>query len=324
MQKMRILVIELLIPILPKPTNKIYDCFLFYNELDLLQLRITELYSSVDCFVICECAVTFSGEPKPLYYLLNQARFVNFKDKIQHFVIPNPPADVYVNNPINPNRVTSEFWQRNQMAIAIQTAKDNDLILISDIDEIPRAALLTWVAKLCCFAKTIVFFSQAWYLLFLDVRVANREQVVFASNRRSKNKNNAKWLGTFACTARLLRIAYRGNINSIWAMKWGDHHLKNPIIEDAGWHFSYMNGIKGLLMKIQGNGVLYSNKDIQDLRQGKFLDCNLRIETIGDNHPKELRDYPYSWNHLLIQNNSFIELASQMETYLAQYEAKEK
>jgi len=107
-------------------------------------------------------------------------------------------------------------------------------------------------------------------------------------------------------------------------MKCGDHHLKNQIVEDAGWHFSYMNRIKNLLMKIQGNRVLYSNKHIQNLRQGKFLDCNLRIETIGENHPKELQDYPHLWNQLLIQNNSFIELASQMETYFAHYEAKER
>ena len=324
LSKLRILVVELLMPILPHSTSKLYDCFLFNNELDLLELRLTELYSSVNYFVICECAVTFSGEPKPLYYLLNQARFVSFKDKIKHFIIPNPPAEAYTVNPINKDKKTSQFWQRNQMALAIQATKENDLILISDVDEIPRARVLARVVKLCSFAKTIVFFSQSWFLLFLDVRVARREQVVFASNERTKNKNNAKWLGTFACTAKLLRNGYRGNVNGIWSMKWGDHHLKYPIVEDAGWHFSYMGGMNGLFTKVHANGMhAYSNKHIQDLRQGKFLECILKVETIGENHPEELRDHPQSWNHLLIKQNSLAELASLLEASLSSHDAKE-
>jgi beta-1,4-mannosyl-glycoprotein beta-1,4-N-acetylglucosaminyltransferase len=273
--------------------------------------------------VICECAVTFSGEKKPLHYFLNQDLFASFKDKIQHFVIPNPPADAYIENPINLNQQTSQFWQRNQMALAIQDAKENDLILISDVDEIPRASVLAKVAKLCRFAKTIVFFSQAWFLLFLDVRVDKREQVVFASNGRSNNQNNSKWLGTFACSARLLRQRYGGKVNGIWSMKWGDHHLEYSIVEDAGWHFSYMGGMNGLLTKIQANGMTpYSNKHVQDLQQGRFLDCILRIETIGENHPEELRDHPQSWNHLMIQQNSLTELASRLEVFLAQQVSK--
>ena len=314
--------IEEILPILPSPKNRIYDCFLFNNELDLLRLRLTELYSCVDYFVICECAVTFSGEKKPLHYLLNQDRFASFKDKIQHFVIPNPPADAYTENPINLNRETSQFWQRNQMALAIQAAKDNDLILISDVDEIPKASVLAKVAKLCRFANTIVFFSQAWFLLFLDVRVDKREKVVFASNGRSMNQNNAEWLGTFACSARLLRHGYEGNVHNIWSLKWGDHHLMYPIVEDAGWHFSYMGGMNGLQTKINANWMTpYSNKHVQDLQQGRFLDCTLRIETLGENHPEELRDHSQSWNHLMIQQDSLTELASQLEVFLAQQES---
>ena len=280
-------VVENIFPILPAPKNKIYDCFLFNNELDLLRLRLTELYYCVDCFVICECAVTFSGEKKPLHYFLHQDLFSSFKDKIQHFIIPDPPADAYTDNPVNPNKKTSQFWQRNQMALAIKVAKENDLILISDADEIPRANVLARVAKLCHFSKTIVFFSQSWFLLFLDVRVDKREKIVFASNGRSNNQNNSKWLGTFACPASLLRHCYRGNVNSIWSMKWGNRHLEYSIVEDAGWHFSYMGGMNGLLTKIQSNGMTpYSNKHVKDLQQGTFADCILRIETIGENHPE--------------------------------------
>jgi beta-1,4-mannosyl-glycoprotein beta-1,4-N-acetylglucosaminyltransferase len=316
-------VIETIHPILPEATNKVYDCFLFNNELDILRLRLVELYSSVDHFVICECAIAFSGEDKPLYYSLNQELFASFKDKIQHFVIPNPPGDVYVKNPANPSQMTSEFWQRNQMALAIQSAKENDLILISDVDEIPRASMLTDVSKICYFAKTVVFLSQTWFLLFLDVRVDQKEKVVFASNGRSKNEGNANWLGTFACTAALLRQHYGGNVNGIWSAKWRDHYIANPIVENAGWHFSYMGGMKGLLAKIQANGNKpYSTKDVQDLRQGRFAECILSIETVGETHPKELQQNPQAWNHLMIQENSLTELAFRLEAFLAREESK--
>jgi beta-1,4-mannosyl-glycoprotein beta-1,4-N-acetylglucosaminyltransferase len=315
--------IEQILPILPDSSTKVYDCFLFNNELDLLRLRLAELYSSVDCFIICECAITFSGESKPLYYFVNQDLFASYKDKIQHFVIPNPPVDAYIENPINPNQKTSQFWQRNQMALAIQSTKENDLILISDVDEIPRASVLTCVSKICHFAKTVVFFSQTWFLLFLDVRVDQREEIVFASNGRSKNQDNAKWLGTFACTAGLLRQRYKEDVNGIWSMKWGNHYLDSSIVENAGWHFSYMGGMNGLLTKIQANGMSpYSNKNVQDLQQGKFVGCILSIETVGENHPKALQQHPQSWNHLMIEKNSLTELASRLEAFLAQQESK--
>jgi beta-1,4-mannosyl-glycoprotein beta-1,4-N-acetylglucosaminyltransferase len=316
--------VERTLHILPEPTAKVYDCFLFNNELDILRLRLIELYSCVDYFVICECGVTFSGESKPLHYLLNQDQFARFQDKVLHFVIPDPPAEVYTENPINPNQKTSQFWQRNQMALAIKPANKNDLILISDVDEIPRANVLPHVSKICKFSNSIVFFSQAWYLLFLDVRVDQRDQVVFASNRRTKNPNNAKWLGTYACTAELLRKRYMGDVNRVWAMKWGDYQFDHLIVEHAGWHFSYMGGMKGLLTKIQANGMKpYTNKHVQDLQQGRFIDCLLSIETIAQNHPQELKDHPQSWNHLMIQHNSLMELATELESFLSNHEANE-
>ena len=64
--------------------KRIYDCFIFFNELELLELRLRELQSCVDFFVICEAPVTFRGKQKPLYYLENQSRFLEFKEKIIH------------------------------------------------------------------------------------------------------------------------------------------------------------------------------------------------------------------------------------------------
>jgi hypothetical protein len=67
----------------------------------------------------------------------------------------------------------------------------------------------------------------------------------------------------------------------------------------------------------------YTNKHVQDLQQGRFIDCLLSIETIAQNHPQELKDHPQSWNHLMIQHNSLMELATELESFLSNHEANE-
>lgn len=317
-------IVEQFASFLPERINKIYDCFLFNNELDILKLRLAELYPFVDGFIICESPITFSGEHKPLYYYQNKDLFSRFEDKIQHFVIPEPPASVYVDNPINPNSKTSEFWQRNQMARAIQSAQINDLILISDVDEIPNPAVFSKVAKICRFAKCVVFFSQDWFLLFLNCRVKQKDNVVFASNGRTQNYCNSKWLGTFACMAKVLNDRYTWDLNSVWGLKWGNHQIIEPIVDHAGWHFSYMGGMAGLLSKSTANGMVpYLSKDVQDLQVGRFLECALRIESFGSSYPKILQQNPQPWSHMMTQQNSFPELVSQLQDYLSEQEAKD-
>jgi beta-1,4-mannosyl-glycoprotein beta-1,4-N-acetylglucosaminyltransferase len=65
--------------------NKVFDCFIFFNELDLLELRLNTLDSHVDHFLIVESAITFQGEQKEFYYEKNKARFKKYEHKIIHF-----------------------------------------------------------------------------------------------------------------------------------------------------------------------------------------------------------------------------------------------
>jgi beta-1,4-mannosyl-glycoprotein beta-1,4-N-acetylglucosaminyltransferase len=218
---------------------------------------------------------------------------------------------------------TSQFWQREHMGVSIQSANNNDLILVSDVDEIPKASVLPEVSKVCNFTKVVVFFSQAWYLLFLDVRVIHSERKIFAYNRQFKNPNNDKWLGTYACTAWSLRNLYRGNVNFIWSLKWNNYRFNHLIVEDSGWHFSYMGGLKGLLRKVHSNGIkAYARKHVEDLCKGKFIGSLLSIEVIGDSHPAEIREHPESYNNLLIHHNDFAELSSRLENFLDQNETQ--
>jgi len=120
---------------------KIIDAFIFYNELDLLNYRLSILYYIVDYFIIVESTHTFIGNKKPLYFYENKNKFSKFMDKIIHIV-----DDAFIENPlVSPNNNhDDEVWknekhQRNYIDFGIKKIelKKNDLIIISDLDEIP-------------------------------------------------------------------------------------------------------------------------------------------------------------------------------------------
>ena len=70
----------------------IYDCFIFFNELELLELRLNELAGVVDKFVLVEATRTFTNEPKPLFFQENRARFREFDSRIIHVVVADSPS----------------------------------------------------------------------------------------------------------------------------------------------------------------------------------------------------------------------------------------
>lgn len=109
----------------------IYDCFPFYNELELLELRLHELSPVVDRFVLVEATRTHSNLPKPLVYADNRDRYRAFAERIVHVVVDDMPD-------------TSDAWalekfQRDAALRALRGCHADDAILMSDVDEIPRA-----------------------------------------------------------------------------------------------------------------------------------------------------------------------------------------
>ena len=320
LSKFRLIYVNLLTrlgPILPSVNHKVYDCFLFNNELDILKLRLEELYDSVDYFIICESRTTFSGKSKELVYLNNENDFSRYKDKIKHYIIPNPSPSNFEVNPANPKSLTSEFWQRNQLSIPLQEARTNDLVLISDLDEIPRSDVFNSIHKLCYWANSIVYLSQSWYVLFLNLKVVSRNDQVFNKGSSCPTHNNSNWLGTFAGTAGCFRKKYNWNVNLVWSKKWGQGRLLEPVIDNAGWHFSYMGGIPMLVDKIKALGFSSLSDDtVDDLRNQSFIGCNLSITTIDDEYPSSFLRFPEFFSHLVMNELSFDELATRLETYL--------
>ena len=108
----------------------LWDCFTFFDELMLLEIRLKELYPVVDKFVLVEATHTHSGKPKRLYYdeVKDNEIFGPFKDKIIHLVY-----DPYV---LAQDRFTNDRNQRNYIAIGLDNAQPDDIIIVSDLDEI--------------------------------------------------------------------------------------------------------------------------------------------------------------------------------------------
>lgn len=129
----------------------IYDCFLFFNELEILDIRLHELNSVIDKFVLVESAKTFTGRPKPYYFLENRDKFKEFLPKIEHIMIDLRPKGNW----------EREYEQRNAIMMGINKCNPDDTILISDVDEIPPASQVHPVT-------TGVRFSQYFFYYYLN------------------------------------------------------------------------------------------------------------------------------------------------------------
>ena len=114
----------------------IYDCFSFFNELDLLEIRLNTLDKVVDKFVLVEAPWTHTGHKKPLYFEENKQRFAPFLNKIIHIVASDPPTSPTATE--RENAWIRENWQRNQIARGLTDAKPEDVLIIADLDEIPK------------------------------------------------------------------------------------------------------------------------------------------------------------------------------------------
>lgn len=194
---------------------KIVDCFTFFNELDLLQIRFEELYSRVDKFILVEAELTQSLIPKPLYFEQNKDRYSKFLDKVIHVKMPASKC------PNNKNNIWEmENAQRNYMlnGISMCDLKNDDIILISDLDEIPNGKVISELPA--------IFKSN-------DLRACSFEMDFYAYflNLKAKSRN---WIGTVAC-------------EYFTFSKYDPQYLRNrkdflPIIPEAGWHFSWLGG----------------------------------------------------------------------------------
>lgn len=187
----------------------IIDCFPFFNELDVLEIRLNVLNDVVDKFVLVEASKTQSKLDKPFYFDENKERYSKFLDKIVHIKINDYPEK---------DGWAMENYQRNCIVKGLQQIglKEDDIIGVSDVDEI-------WAPEIK--DKFDEYFSQ---VKFLSVGM---KYLVFYLNLETVDK---KWIGTIFAKAKDLIHYTPQNLRNI---KDSVSH-----VEEAGWHFGYQGG----------------------------------------------------------------------------------
>jgi len=258
---------------------KVYDCFLFFNELDILEIRLNELYDVVDYFVIVENSLTHSGKQKPLYYVENQKRFAKFQDKIIHIIGPKieKAKDAWVR----------ENAQRNDILLGLNEAKDNDVVLITDVDEIIKREKVQEIKDFVAKGKEPMRLGLKMYRYFI--------------NRRDMEVN-------------IWRLAVAGSYKTVKELKpqFLRTDLKSEFtVDDAGWHFTSLGWMKNYVYKLESwahqERNKANNKDsyrvLKKARKGKLVRIDKSypkfiVENIDYFKKRNYIDdnYPMNWN----------------------------
>jgi beta-1,4-mannosyl-glycoprotein beta-1,4-N-acetylglucosaminyltransferase len=229
----------------------IYDGFVFFNELDILEIRLNEMAEVVDRFVLVEARQTFQGREKPLVFAENKARFAAFADKIIH-VVCDFPEDVARLYPHAASPAWArEFYQRDRIAEGLGEAGPDDLVIVSDVDEIIAADRLRQAVRERRPGDMTVF-PMAFYRYALNRRVTGEVWDIgprMLERRHFTTAQDVRNLAHYASSF-LKRIGlWRGHARRRNRRRCG---IDCPIrvVEDAGWHFSSIGAWRDYLEKI--------------------------------------------------------------------------
>lgn len=224
---------------------EVYDCFTFFNELELLRLRFEELHEVVDYFVLVESPISFSGKLKPLYFQDNAHLFEKFKDKIRHVVIDEFPN---LTGNEEKDHWCRESFSRNSILKGLKGCKDNDVIFISDVDEVPRANAVLRIKEYL--ARFDSYSREKRNKLHETKLVCGLEMRLFMYSMNRENK--AGWYGGSKATPYWMLVK-----SSPWGIKLFHHKYAMHKIPNAGWHFNTMGGKDLSLYKWLHTGPIY-------------------------------------------------------------------
>ena len=223
----------------------IYDCFQYHDEDLLLDIRLNILNQYVKKFIITEATYTHNGTKKKLNFDVNN--FSKFKDKINYLVIDNPPANILNINENDSeekkgeklilNGMARDYFQRENLINGLNDALENDIILISDLDEIPNLSGL----DLSKIKNKIIIFEQKMFYYKLNLLY-----------------NDCSWFGTKACKKKnLISPQWLRNIKAKKYPSWRLDLLFSKkkytdlfFVKDGGWHFTYLKTPEGLEKKL--------------------------------------------------------------------------
>jgi len=247
----------------------IFDCFTFYDELDLLELRLRILEGVVDRFVLCEAPFTFRGDPKPLAFANSGDRFARWRDRIVPLVYPLAAS---------PNPWVNEWGQRDHLIAGLTGCDDEDLVLIGDCDEIPDPANVALRPA----RRGILAHRQRYSAGFVN-RVAAEP-----------------WIGTRSLAA--------GDIARYRTLSEVRKQPRETLaFVDGGWHFTSLGGAAAQAKKI--GSASHAEVDLPYFRDLRRLEVtfahavDVRLLPIDATFPAPIREDPY-WQPYIWQGPS--------------------
>jgi beta-1,4-mannosyl-glycoprotein beta-1,4-N-acetylglucosaminyltransferase len=223
----------------------IYDCFMYFDEDLLLDLRLNTLDKFVKKFVITEATYTHNGSKKELKFDIN--KFSKFKDKITYLVVDNQPENIL--NLIDGetkekrgeklilNGMARDYYQRENLSKGLKEATEDDLILISDLDEIPNLEELDFTT----IKNRILIFKQKMFYYKLNLLY---EDYTWLGTKAVKNKNfiSPQWLRNIKG-----KNYPKWRVDTLFSRK---KYSNLFFVDNGGWHFTCLRTPKELEKKL--------------------------------------------------------------------------
>ena len=267
---------------------KIFDCFMYFDEEVVLDVRLNTLDKYVDYFVIVESSFTHKGDNKNLMF--NHNKFEKFKNKIIYLVYDKQPKGIEAVNENDSeneksikyilNAALRENGQRNFIQNGLNKAENNDIILISDVDEIPNLSEVNFNN----ISEKIIMFHQDMFYYKFDLKIPN---LLWTGTRgcRKKYLLSPQWLRNVKD-----RKYFPFRIDILFSEK---KYSSIKFISNGGWHFSNIktaeeieHKLKSYLHHREFDEQSLSVEEIQNIIENKKaiydLKVDKRVNKIGD------------------------------------------
>jgi len=254
---------------------KIYDCFLFDHELDMLNLRLHEMDESVDHFILIEARQSHTGKDKELYFQKHKDLFKKFKHKIEHVVIDLPNEVLYEPHPTPKNdeeRLTwfRENYHRNAIKDVLYriSPKDNDIVLISDVDEIWDDDILRRLKHNQVSFDTFKTILQRWHYWSFKW-----------------DFENMYWPGPAFCKWSYLKTTTPQKIRNV------RYEQETHLYDINGWHLSWFGDVEFNLHKLRNFAHqelnIYDKDSVNNMINNGYLFSGNKLTTLDwDYYPK--------------------------------------
>lgn len=274
----------------------IYDCFQFFNELDLLEIRLHELSNVVDKFVLVEATKTHAGRPKPLYYKENRKRFEEFYSRILHIVVENMPiTNLEIQACLSgqdrhwieskyqvEDSWVRERYQRNAIMRGLVDASPEDIIIISDADEIVKASKLVGIEDTLCAGSNAV--EQTLNTYYVNWQCTNMP-----------------WWGS-----KIIRKKYLVGETTPSEVRF--HTPAQCYIRDGGWHFNFLGGADSIRQKLRAYAHQeFNTSEVLNLVEGRLANqkdvlgrlYEYKTVPLDERFPKYLLENQDKFSHLI-------------------------